>query len=231
MFKTPKDYEYDEHKKEEQVLEYRIAANDKLNVRAFSNDGFKLIDIVNESSVNATSKKQLYENGIIYLVEYDGYVKFPIIGRIKLEGLTLREAEFLLEEKFNDIYVDPFVMLDIANKRVTIFPGEGGPGVVLTLSNQNTTLLEALALAGGIRERGRADRIKLIRGDLSNPEVYFIDLSTIEGLNQANIVLQANDVIYVEPIGITTRQVLSEVSPVLSFITSLITLYIVIDRL
>src|SRR5690554_6478600 len=104
MFKTPKDYEYDEHKKEEQVLEYRIAANDKLNVRAFSNDGFKLIDIVNEPSVNATSKKQLYENGIIYLVEYDGYVKFPIIGRIKLEGLTLREAEFLLEEKFNDIY-------------------------------------------------------------------------------------------------------------------------------
>ena len=61
--------------------------------------------------------------------------------------------------------------------------------------------------------------------------VFLIDLSTIYGLQQADIILQANDIIYVEPIGVTTRQVLSEISPVLGFVGSLITLYFVIQSL
>ena len=63
-------------------------------------------------------------------------------------------------------------------------------------------------MAGGLADKGRAARIKLIRGDLADPEVYLIDLATIEGISQADIILQANDIIYVEPIGVTSRQLL-----------------------
>jgi polysaccharide export outer membrane protein len=90
--------------------------------------------------------------------------------------------------------------------------------------------LEALALAGGIAERGKAKKVKLIRGNLDNPKVYLIDLSTIDGIHHGNIIMQANDIIYVEPIGVTLRQVLSEVSPILGFVTSIITLYVVLER-
>lgn len=230
MFKTPKEYKYSEFKNEQQEVEYKIAPNDILSFRLFSNNGFRLVDITNSSDGRTQQMRQLNE-GITYLVEHDGMVNLPIINRIDLNGLTLREAEFLLEEKYSEIYIDPFVMLNFTNRRVTIFPGSGGNGQVITLQNNNVRLLEALALAGGIRQDGRANRVKLIRGDLANPEVYLIDLSTIEGLNKADIILQANDIIYVEPIGVTTRQLLSEISPILGLLSSLVTLYIVLDRL
>lgn len=226
MFKTPKDFKYDEQVKDT-AKEYRIAPNDIIEFRLFANNGLRLVDVSEQN----TERMQLLNQGVNYTVEYDGNVNFPLIHRVNLNGKTIREAEFFLEDKYGEVLaVDPFVILKVVNRRVVIFPGSGGDGTVLTLENNNVKLLEALALAGGIADQGRAKRIKLIRGDLSDPQVFLIDLSTIEGINQADIILQANDVIYIEPIGITTRQVLSEVSPILGLLSSLITLYFVIDR-
>jgi len=225
MFRTPKDYKYDTQVKDT-TKEYRIAANDAISFRLFTNNGLKLVDVTEN---NAQMFQQLNQ-GITYVVEFDGQVNLPIIGRVDVNGMTVRDAEFFLEEKYDEVFIDPFLLLGVTNRRVTIFPGSGGDGVVITLQNNNIKLLEALALAGGLADQGRAARIKLIRGDLANPEVYLIDLSTIQGINQADIILQANDIIYVEPIGVTTRQVLGEISPVLSLLTGVLTLYFVIDR-
>ena len=209
--------------------EYVIAPNDIISFRLFSNNGIKLVDI-SESNNNAQQFQQL-SRGLSYLVEYDGKVNLPIIDRVDIQGKTLREAELYLEELYNKDINDAFILLNVDNRRVTVFTGDGGSGTVITLENNNVKLLEAIALAGGISNNGRAARVKLIRGDLSNPEVFKIDLSTIEGLEQANIILQANDIIYVEPLGITTRQVLSEISPIFGFLTTAITLFLIIDRL
>lgn len=228
MFKTPKDFKYDTPK-DSVLLEYKIAPNDILSFRLFTNNGFQLIDITNQGTNNI--QIQNFNQGISYLVEYDGFVNLPIIGRVKVDDLTLREAEFYLEEKYAEVYIDPYVLLDVNNRRVTIFPGNGGNGRVIPLNNNNTTLIEALAQAGGIRETGRAKRVKLIRGNLKDPEVYLIDLSTIEGLKDADVILQANDIIYVEPVGVTTRQVITEIAPILSLLTGAITLYLVVERL
>ncbi len=225
MFRTPKDYKYDTQIKDT-TLEYRIAANDEISFRLFTNNGLKLVDVTE----NNPQIFQQLNQGITYIVEFDGQVNLPIIGRVNVGGMTIREAEFFLEEKYDEVFIDPFLLLNVTNRRITIFPGSGGDGIVITLQNNNIKLLEALALAGGLADEGRAARIKLIRGDLSDPEVYLIDLSTIEGISQSDIILQANDIIYVEPIGITTRQLLGEVTPVLSLLTGLLTLYFVIDR-
>lgn len=225
MFRTPKDYNYDAQVKDT-TEEYRIAANDAISFRLFTNNGLKLVDVTES---NAQMFQQLNQ-GITYLVEHDGQVNLPIIGRVNVAGMTIRESEFFLEEKYDEVFIDPFLLLNVINRRITIFPGSGGDGVVITLQNNNIKLLEALALAGGLADQGRAARIKLIRGDLADPDVYLIDLSTIEGISQADIILQANDIIYVEPIGVTTRQVLGEVTPILSLLTGLLTLYFVIDR-
>lgn len=228
MFRTPKDYKYTPQQKDT-IPEYVIAPNDIISFRLFSNNGIKLVDI-SESNNNAQQFQQL-SRGLSYLVEYDGKVNLPIIDRVDIQGKTLREAELYLEELYNKDINDAFILLNVNNRRVTVFTGDGGSGTVITLENNNVKLLEAIALAGGISNNGRAARVKLIRGDLSNPEVFKIDLSTIEGLEQANIILQANDIIYVEPLGITTRQVLSEISPIFGFLTTAITLFLIIDRL
>ena len=226
MFKTDKDYEFDEVQPDT-IGEWKIAPNDIISFRLFTNNGFRLIDVTNE---NMQQMNQL-NIGINYLVEHDGIVNLPIIGRVEVADKTLREAELYLESLYEEVYIDPFIMLNVTNRRVTIFPGNDGSGVVVTLTNNNVTLLEALALAGGLRDNGRANRITLIRGDLADPLIHRIDLSHIEGISQANVILQAGDIIYVEPVGADIIQVASELAPVLTFITSLITLYVVINGL
>lgn len=231
MLKTPKDFVYDTPP-EISDIEYRIAPNDILSFRLYTNDGFRLIDFTTSSGGSNNNQAMMQNNAMFsYLVEHDGYCNLPILGRILLSNMTIREAELLLEDKYAELYIDPFVLLDITNRRVTIFPGSEGTGKVITLNNNNTTLIEAIAQAGGLASRGKAYKIKLFRGSLKDPKVYLIDLSTIEGARKADLILQANDIIYVEPIGITTRQIISEASPIVSVISSLITLYIVITNL
>lgn len=224
MFSTPKDFSFDTLP-DTVDYEYKIAANDVLSLRLFTNNGFRLIDVTNDENMQQIQQLNL---GINYIVEYDGIVNLPIIGRVAIAGKTLREAELYLEELYEDVYIDPFIMLNISNRRVTVFPGDYGSGIVITLENNNVTLLEALARAGGISKDGKAYKVKLIRGNLKDPSIYLIDLSTIEGVKKANIILQANDIIYVEPMPVTVRQIAAEFSPLLSFVTSLITLYIVL---
>lgn len=225
MFKTSKNYQYDQMP-DSVDNEYVIAPNDVVSFRLFTNNGFRLIDVTNE---NMQQIQQL-NIGINYTVEYDGIINLPILGRVNIQGKTLREAELYLEELYEEVYIDPFIMLNVVNRRVTVFPGNGGNGIVITLENNNVSLLEALALAGGIRENGKAYKVKLIRGNLKDPDVYLIDLSTIQGLKNSNIILQANDIIYVEPVGTNIRQVVREIAPILSFVTSIITLYVVLER-
>ena len=106
-----------------------------------------------------------------------------------------------------------------------VFPGTGGLGRVINIENENTTLIEALALAGGISQTGKARKIKLIRGDTRNPQVMLIDLSTVEGLKQSNLMLQANDIIYVEPAPRVSQEVLAQITPIVGIITSLLLIY------
>ncbi len=221
MFKTDKNYPY----KVDQTIgnaEYKIATNDILGVSVYTNDGFKLIDLTaNSGGVQEKSVASGNLAGNNYDVDIEGYVKLPIIGRIKIIGQTTREAEKMLESQYATYYNKPFVTVKVMNRRVLVFPGEGGAGKVVTLSNENTTLIEALALAGGISQTGRAARIKLIRGDSRNPQVQLIDLSTVDGMKQTNLLLQANDIIYVEPTRRLSQGVLAELAPIVGIITSL----------
>jgi len=229
MFKTGKNYPY----KVDQTIgnvEYRLAPNDLLGFSVFTNDGFKLIDLTtglggtNSASIGGTATTN-DDNAIQFQVDVDGMVKLPIIGKVKVTDLTIREAEKILEDKYSVYYNKPFVMLSVLNRRVMVFPGSGGSGTVVILENENTTLIEALAMAGGLAETGKADVIKLIRGDSRNPQVHLIDLSTVEGMKKSNMLLQANDIIYVEPIKNISQNILQELAPIVGIVTSLLLLY------
>ena len=225
MLRTDDDYPYDSIPKDATV-EYKIAPNDVLDFSLYSNDGFKLIDLTTISPGTNNANVSL-RTKMAYLVEHDGHVKLPILGRIKLSGLTLREAELLLEEKYSADYVKPFVLLDISNRRVIVFPGADGAARVIPLGNNNTTLLEGLALAGGISENGKARKIKLIRGSIEakKREVYLIDLSTMDGLQYVDMVLQANDIIYVEPKMGIARELVRDISTALGLLSSSFIIY------
>ncbi|TVQ87786.1 MAG: hypothetical protein EA393_10150 [Bacteroidetes bacterium] len=219
MLRTPGDFEFasvDEARIQE---EYRLAPNDELYFRLFTNDGEKLIDPITPIS------QQFLRGDHIYNIEFDGFVKLPVLGRVKLKGMTLREAEKFLEEKYSVYYNRPFVQLRVTNNRVIVFPGgRGGTSKVVYLENTNTNLFEALAMAGGIAD-GRARRVKVIRGDLRDPQVFLIDLSTLDGVRNADVVLQANDIIYVEPRERVPQRILENIGPYLTLLSTALIVY------
>ena len=219
MLKTKKDFVYDKLTDSLSNLDYKLSANDHIQYQVETNDGFKLIDLANQIN-NA------YRRDIDGLVGSDGMVKMPMIGIVKLEGLTIREAEKILEEKYSEFYVKPFVIVRVTNKMVIVFPGNGGIAKVLPLSNNNTTVLEAIAMSGGITEDGKAYKVKLIRNYRNaKPEVFLMDLSKIEGLASANTKVLANDIIYIEPRYRLARTVAAELAPIVSIISSTILIY------
>lgn len=222
MLKTGKDYVFDELPQDTINPEYNIKADDILEIRLFANDGFKMLELMEGSNANQNFRNN--QQGFSYIVEYDGAINLPILGRVSVAGLTARECEFFLEEKYATFYVNPFVVLSVTNRKVIIFPGEPGQAQVLTLTSGQTTLLEALAMTGGIRQEGKAYDIKLIRGDIKDPLVYHIDLSKIENLHYANLVLESDDIIYIEQRVRPAREVLAELQPLVSLSTTLFTL-------
>lgn len=224
MLKTSKDYTYDKIVDSLSRTDYKIESNDIVNVRIFSNDGFKIVDLA--SSLQATNFVQLD-----YVINRDGTCKLPLVGRIKLAGLSIREATEYLEQIYSDYYVKPFVYMNVTNKRVIVFPGNGGVAKVLNLTNNNTTVIEALALTGGIAEDGKAYKVKLIRNqDNEKTKVYLMDLSKIEGIAVGNTVVLAHDIIYVEPRYRFARTIVGEITPVISLISTTFLLYTLVTR-
>lgn len=227
MFKTDHDYQYDTPPDSTQTSEYRISINDRIFVQLFANNGAKLMDITAGTS---DAQQFVAFPNTVFLVEVDGTVELPEIGEVEVTGLTLNEMEEKVEKLYETYYKEPFAIITVTNNRVVVFPGQGGQATVITLQNNNTTLIEALALAGGMAQRGDARKVKLIRYNQDGTRsIYQMDLSTIEGVKYASMVVQANDVIYVEPVPEIAREVLADVSPFITLISGVALIYAIIS--
>lgn len=229
MFKTPKDYEFDTPA-DLTDEEYKISPGDIIQFTLYANNGFMIIDLSSLGAGSSTSNNRLNNQtlNVHYFIQDDGYVKLPSLLKTKLAGLTIFEAEAFLEKEYSKYYIDPFVILRVTNRRVIVSTGGGGTSKVVTLKNVNTRLIEALAEAGGIVDRGRAKKVKVIRQVGDGHEVYQFDLSTIEGLDAADMIVQANDIIYVTPSPQIASEILDDLLPVLTLFTSLVAAYALI---
>lgn len=218
MFKTPVDFEFDIISDTTTKL-FRIQPNDAIEFRLFANDGYKMIDLVSE---NANRDLMMINRmTFVYNVEYDGKVKLPLVGRTHLAGMEMREAETYLEEIYSEFYIRPFVQVAITNRRVVVFNGQAGAAKTVPLDNNNTTLLEVLANSGGLSRRGKAKNVKLFRlAPEGGRKVYSFDLSTIDGLKYADIVMEGDDIIYVQPNAELARGILNDLTPLITLLTT-----------
>jgi polysaccharide export outer membrane protein len=199
---------------------------DKLDLRIYTNDGYQLIDMESSSTV-ANSQR----SSTPYLVEYDGVVKVPTLGRVPVSGLTIKKAEELLEQKYSQFYQKPFVLVNVTNRRVVVFNSGSTKGTVLNIENEKFTLIEALAQSGGIDDFSKAYKIKLLRGNLDNPQVYLFNIRSVEEMKKANVVLQANDIIYVEKRPRYVSRTLNELMPFITLANTFFLIYITVKAL
>lgn len=225
MFKIPKgeDFKYDSIPLRP-TEDYVIGPGDRFTFNFSTNNGERVLTSM--TRVNSEDSYLGRNNQLIqdYVVRMDGTAELPVIGSIKVQGYTTIQLEDTLTELLSKNYINPFVQIRLSNQRIIIFPGRGEAKVVY-LSNVNTTLLEVIALAGGLSEDARANSIKLIRKNKNKREIYKIDLSTIKGLKQAEMIVQSNDYVYVDVKPRIASSVLTEVSPWLSILTTAILIF------
>ena len=202
---------------------YVIQANDWLEVYLFYKDGELLINPNMVTGDGQTSANRLNQNRqrFKYLVQIDGRIKLPMIGTHSVAGLTIDQAERKLEAEYNKIYKGAFLKMIFLNKRVTVL---GALNTVVPIQDENTTLLQVLALAGGLQFGSKAQNIRVLRGDLNDPQVFLVDLTTIQGMKKSMLTIQPGDVIYVEPWRRPWLQVLRDISPVIGVTSSVSTL-------
>jgi len=209
---------------------YVIAPFDVLELDVYTHKGERIIDPEFElqsqqRNYNTANQKKYNE----FRVLQDSTIKLPLLGHIKLVGLTIDEAESYLEKRYSEYYTEPFVKLKYSNKRVVILGAQGGQ--IIFLEDEKINLLEVLAMAGGINEGGKAQNVRIIRGDLNKPEVYLVDLSTIKGMAQSIIPVEPGDVVYVEPHRKIVSETLRDFTLVLATITSVVSTVLLIQNL
>lgn len=208
---------------------YRLQKNDLLRFDLYTNKGERVVDPNFELRQGAGNQNFQNARQYQYLVREDGLVKFPMIGDVDIEGLTIYEAEQKLQQLYSQHYIDPYAVLQFENKRVVVLGANGGQ--VIPLANQSMSILEVIALSGGIQQGAKAKTVRVIRGRLDAPEVFMVDLSTVSGMRASVVAVEPGDVIYIEPWRRAWLETLRDLSPVLSLVSSVVTLALVIQNL
>ncbi len=223
-----KDYQYFDLAQKE-VGQYLIQPGDIFTIRVFARDGFKLIDILGSTSAtpNTSVGNSTTANSFTFVVDKEGVVKLPVLGFFYVKGYTETELERVLAEKYAGLFVDPWVSVKVINRRVFVF--KGSSAVVVSLEEFPISLIEVIARTGGLDNDTKAFKIRVIRGDIKNPQIYLVDLSTIEGIRKADLSVQPNDIIVVDRKKRVVSDVLKEISPYLGAITT-ITTFIILFR-
>jgi polysaccharide biosynthesis/export protein len=244
ILRTPKDFAGYDSIPLKPVYEHKISPDDLLQVRIFTNDAMLLLDRASGTNsmgidngmntavgaVGAGGARMMGTVQIDFLVKKDGNVELPFLGDVPLGGMTIQKAQDTLRELYRKQYIDPLIRINISNQRVIVFNGSGATGTILPITDTKTTLLEILVKAGGVNQRGRAKYIQIMRQTPEGRQIYLVDLSTIEGLYYADMVVQANDIIYVRPLRQLDREVFRVITPVLSAFTGGYFLYNIVER-
>ena len=136
--------------------------------------------------------------GSLYLIDSDGMIEFPIVGQLKVAGLTNTEVKDLVKEKLKTYINDPIVAVQLQNFKITVLGEVKNPGP-FTINNERVTLIEAIGLAGDLGIQGKRDNVTVIRQENNKQVVHKVDLTTQEIFSSPVYYLAQNDVIYVEP--------------------------------
>ena len=132
-----------------------------------------------------------------YLVDSTGAITLPLVGKIKLAGMTVDEADGFIKDKLSRYIKEPTVNVRTLNHKFTVIGEVTRPGVFNLIDN-HTTLPEVIGIAGDLTVYGRRDNVMLIRTVNYKREIIKLDLTSRQVLNSPYYFIRNNDVLYVE---------------------------------
>lgn len=181
--------------------EPRIKADDELLIVVnVTSPNEALAAPFNQSTLNLTpgaGQGQAGE-GRSYLVDKDGFIQLPLVGPVKIGGLTRQEALDLLKSAIKKYINEPIITLRITNFKFTVIGEVKSPGTY-SFASERLTLPEALGLAGDLTIYGKRNNVLIIR-EISGKKTYnYVDLTKVDFMQSEFYYLSQNDLVYVEP--------------------------------
>ena len=180
--------------------DYKIQVNDVLHVN-IQNPDVETAQYFSYGGGNNNMQvfgnpSTLYVTG--YPVTEEGVISIPLIGNVKVEGLSVNEARNLLQQEVSKFLKNSSVDLKLISFKISVMGEVNNPGYYYIYNGQ-ATILEGLSLAGDITDYGNRNNIKLIRQNDDGVEVVLLDLAKSDVMKSKYYYLLPNDVIYVEP--------------------------------
>ncbi|WP_194767558.1 polysaccharide biosynthesis/export family protein [Tamlana sp. I1] len=197
---TKKEVVYFQNAKNSETIVDTDTFNAKLKIGDILNIYISTLDLTVTKPYNLVQSTGTLSTAVDYLIDPDGTIDYPVLGKIKLIGLTIEEAKDVFKKKFEDgkLLKNPVVIIRIKNFKISVLGQVNSPGVY-PISGERVSILEALASAGDLSITARRDNILVIR-DFNGSKTYTrIDLTSKEVFNSPVYFLTQNDVVYVEP--------------------------------
>ncbi len=133
-----------------------------------------------------------------YLIDQEGMIDFPVIGKIKISGLSPDELRIMLRDLLSDYLKDPIINIRLRNFKVTVLGAVNRPGTY-PVNSEQINIMEALGLAGDASLRAERNNVLVIR-TFGGTKVYTrIDLTSTNSTKSPVYYLTQNDIVYVEP--------------------------------
>ncbi|MAU37093.1 MAG: hypothetical protein CMD14_06955 [Flavobacteriales bacterium] len=163
---------------------------------AESNDLFNIEN--NTSSANLTlTTANLYLNG--FTINQEGKIRIPNIGEVYILNQTLEEAENTIFKKAKEYFINPFVVVKLANFEFTILGEINMPGNY-PVYKEGLTIYDAIAMSGGATDYGNLKKVKIVRSENNKKQIYNINLNSSDIITSDFFYLRNNDLIYIQPL-------------------------------
>lgn len=187
----------------------------------------KAYSILNTTEAGAIGREQMQT----YIVDKQGQIDFPLLGMIKVGGLTKAQAIALLKDKLKDHVKDAVINLRIINYKVTVLGEVNRPGAI-TISSERITLLEALGMAGDLTIYGNRKNLLIVREVDGVKTMNRVDITQSDFLTSPFYYLTQNDVVYVEPnkTRINSSVIGPNVTVGISIVSLIITVIVLVAR-
>lgn len=169
-----------------------IQVNDRIEIKIGGENAKTVEYIARQFAGSSTSAT------IETIVDIDGNIELPRIGRMKVAGLSKEVAKTNITNAYKEYLVNPVVLIKFGDFRYTVLGEVRSPGTRLVPSDK-ISLLEAIANSGDLTEFAERKKVRIIRDVNNEREVLSIDLTNKNILNSPNYYLHPNDIIYVTP--------------------------------
>lgn len=193
------------------VKNIKVQPGDKISVIAKSKDP-QLSELFNLSvssyRIGSTSSSSYSQQMACYSVTSDGCIDFPILGKIKVEGLTREQIAETVKKKLvsANLVKDPVITVEFENLHFSVMGEVNNPGQY-SIDRDKISLLDALSKAGDLTIYGRRDNVLVMRQQDGRSYAYRVNLTNVDSIMNSPVAyLQQNDVVYVDPNDMRKRQ-------------------------